>query len=105
MTTQTNAADRNSKFSPIFIATVTPGSVSTRNGKNGKYIYSAKTTYATDKMEAPRETTLMAFGKCYEAVAGKLRKGRSIDLAVQFDGGTLKAIGLPREQAPAAAEG
>ncbi|WP_162815021.1 hypothetical protein [Erythrobacter aureus] len=103
MTTQTNTAARS--FSPIFTATVTPGSVSTRDGKNGKYIVSQGATYQTEKMDAPREITLMAFGKCFDAVRGKIRKGRAVELAVQFDGGTLKAIGLPREEAPAAAEG
>ncbi|AXK43818.1 hypothetical protein [Erythrobacter aureus] len=103
MTTQTAPAAR--KFQPIFTATVTPGSVSTRNGKNGKYVVSQKSQFTTAKNDQPREITLMAFGKGFEAIQGKLRKGRAIDLAVQFDGGSLKVIGLPREEAPAAAEG
>ena len=41
----------------------------------------------------------LAAGKSHTEVAGLLRKGRPVDLAVQYDGGTVKIVGLPREQA------
>src|SRR3546814_13641290 len=42
--------------------------------------------------------TTMAFGKSYAEVGKLLRKGRAVDLAVQFDGGTVKVLGRPRDK-------
>jgi hypothetical protein len=93
MTTQTSNARR---FSPIFVATITPASVSTRTDKGGnKYAYLAGATIAQGDKE-PKQMTAMAFGKSHTEVAGLLRKGRPVDLAVQYDGGTVKIVGLPR---------
>ena len=92
MTTTQNAH----RFSPIFVATVTPASVSTRTGKNGKYALMQGATVQYG--ETRKEMTVMAFGKSRDEVASKLRKGRPVDLAVQFDGGTMKVIGFPLEK-------
>jgi hypothetical protein len=101
MTTQTSNNAR--RFSPIFRATVTPATVSTRTDKSGNnYAFMAGATIAQEGKE-PKTMTTMAFGKSYEEVGKLLRKGRSVDLAVQFDGGTVKVIGLPREKVAEAA--
>jgi hypothetical protein len=101
MTTQTSNNAR--RFSPIFRATVTPASVSTRTDKAGnKYAYMAGATIAQEGKE-PKTMTTMAFGKSFAEVGKLLRKGRAIELAVQFDGGTVKVVGLPREQTAEAA--
>src|SRR3546814_15672765 len=95
MTTTSNNARR---FSPIFVATVTPATVSTRTDKNGnKYAHMAGATIAQEGKETKTMTT-MAFGKSYAEVGKLLRKGRAVDLAVQFDGGPVKVIGLPRAE-------
>ena len=73
--------------------------MSTRTDKGGnKYAYLAGATIAQGDKE-PKTMTAMAFGKSHTEVAGLLRKGRPVDLAVQYDGGTVKIVGLPREQA------
>ena len=100
MTTQTSNNAR--RYSPIFTATVTPASVSTKTAKNGnKYLISQGSTLQKGDAE-PKTVTLMAFGKSRDEVASVLRKGRPVDLAVQYDGGSVKVIGLPREEAAAA---
>lgn len=93
MTSTSNAQTR----SRIFKAIVTPASVSTRTGKNGKYTYLAGATVETSK--GSKTMTAMAFGKSHQEVASKLRKGRPVELAVRFDGATLRIVGLPREKA------
>ena len=99
MTTQTF------KFSPIFTASVTPAAVETRtNAKGVKYAYLAGATVVRPNGKSETRT-VMAFGAQRDAVAKLLRKGRPVDLAVQFDGAVVKVIGLPRAAAPAAAEG
>src|SRR3546814_14122692 len=91
MTTQTSNNAR--RFSPIFIATITPASVSTSTAKNGnKYAVMKGATIAREGQEA-KVMTAMAFGKSHTEVAKLLRKGRSVDLAVQYAGGTVKTLG------------
>src|SRR3546814_11927703 len=78
MTTQTSNNAR--RFSPIFIATITPASVSTSTAKNGnKYAVMKGATIAREGQEA-KVMTAMAFGKSHTEVAKLLRKGRSVDL-------------------------
>lgn len=101
MTTE-NTAPRKG-FRPIFTATVTPASVRTRTGKNGKYTYMAGARVQTANTDNDN-VTVMAFGKPHEEVKRALRKGRPVELAVQRDGGVVNVIGFPRAKAePAAA--
>src|SRR3546814_17920459 len=100
MTSQNSNARR---FSPIFVATVTPATVSTRTDKSGnKYAYLAGATIAQEGKETKTMTT-MAFGKSYAEVGKLLRKGRAVDIDVPFDGGTVKVIGRPRQKVAEAA--
>lgn len=84
------------RFNPIITATVTPASVSTRQGKNGTYLVLSGATVERNGNSVQR--TVMAFGKAVEQI-GKLRKGRAIELALQHDGGTMRVVGLPRAAA------
>src|SRR3546814_19908885 len=75
MTTQTSNARR---FSPIFVATITPGSVATRTDKNGnKYSYLTGATIAQANKES-KQMTAMAF-RSEERRVGKecVSEGRS----------------------------
>src|SRR3546814_20600897 len=75
MTTQTSNARR---FSPIFVATITPGSVATRTDKNGnKYSYLTGATIAQANKES-KQMTAMAFDKSHTEIAGLLRNGRPV---------------------------
>src|SRR3546814_17784293 len=85
-------------YTTLFRSTITPASVSASTAKNGnKYAVMKGATIAREGQEA-KVMTAMAFGKSHTEVAKLLRKGRSVDLAVQYDGGTVKIVGLPREQ-------
>src|SRR3546814_10655268 len=76
MTSQNSNARR---FSPIFVATVTPATVSTRTDKSGnKYAYLAGATIVQEGKETKTMTT-MAFGKSYAEVGKLLRKGRAVE--------------------------
>src|SRR3546814_20897134 len=83
MTTQTSNNAR--RFSPIFIATITPASVSTSTAKNGnKYAVMKGATIAREGQEA-KVMTAMAFGKSHTEVDKLLRKGRAVDRAVRAE--------------------
>src|SRR3546814_18279179 len=95
MTSQNSNARR---FSPIFVATVTPATVSTRTDKSGnKYAYLAGATIAQEGKETKTMNT-MAFGKSYAEVGKLLRKASAVALHVQFAGGPAKVTGPPRAQ-------
>lgn len=94
--TQNTAPAR--RFSPIFVATITPAAIDTREGKNGAYAFMQGSTVSQEGKE-PKTMTVMAFGKSHTEVSELLVTGKPVDLAVQYDGGTLKVIGVPREKA------
>src|SRR3546814_15582355 len=72
MTTQTSNARR---FSPIFVATITPGSVATRTDKNGnKYSYLTGATIDQANKNS-KQMTAMAFGKSHTEIARQKRQG------------------------------
>ena len=84
------------RFNPIFTVSAKLGSVSNRTAQNGtKYavVSGCEITLPGGETET---RTLMAFGKARENVAGLLRKGKTVSLRVQRDGGSLKALGLAR---------
>lgn len=89
-----NAARR---FSPTFVATVTPSSVADRNGRNGRYTLLKGATIAHKGETKTR--TLLAFGQSRDLVANLLDEGIPVDLAVQYDGGVLRIVGLPNAPA------
>jgi hypothetical protein len=96
MTTQNSNAR---PFNPIFVAAITPASVSTRTASNGnKYAVMQGATIEQPGKDA-RQGTVMAFGAQRDEVAKLLRKGKRVELAVQHDGGTLRVVGLPRAKA------
>lgn len=95
--TQNTAAPAR-RFAPIFVATVTPANIETREGKNGTYAVMQGSTVTQGDRES-KTMTVMAFGKSHVDVADILEVGKPVEVAVQYDGGSLKIIGLPREKA------
>lgn len=90
-------------FSPIFVATVTPAAIVTKTSAKGTD-YALMQGATVQKGDAePKSLTVMAFGKSHAEVANLLETGTPVELAVQYDGGSLKVIGLPREKPAAAA--
>ena len=93
----------NRKFSPIFNATITFGAVATSVGKNkAEYAKSVSDVTLPDGQTVQR--TVMAFGDQLASVKPVVSEGNTAELAVQFDGGTLKVIGYPRPKAAAEAK-
>src|SRR3546814_4609317 len=97
MTQNTAATAPARRFSPIFVATITPAAIEVREGKNGAYAYMQGSTVTQEGRES-KTMTVVAFGKSHSEVADLLNPGSPVDLAVQYDGGTLKVIGVPREK-------
>lgn len=104
--TQNTAADvaneaPRPKRKPIFRALITPTSIVESIGKNNKpYATLQGARVVTKKMD--RKMTVNAFDKQLAEVRSVLAVGKTVELAVVFDGATLKVIGLPHDK-PAAA--
>ena len=92
------------KSSPIFNAEVTFNN-SFFAGTTAKGVAFRKSQGATLKLADGREIsrTVMAFGDQLAPVKNSLRKGRTVKLAVQHDGGSVKVIGFQRDKIAAAA--
>ena len=90
------------EYRPIFTATITPQAIETLQTQKGdNYLKMTGATVAfKDKSQ---ERTVMAFGKSVADVEALLEVGKPVELAVQFDGGSVRIIGQVRE--PVAAEG
>ncbi len=98
-------ATKTTGFRPIFNATVTPGdSIENLKSATGTD-YIKMTDAAVQTTNGSSQRTVMAFGKSAEDVRDLLVSGEPVELAVQYDGGSVKVIGRPREETPAAAEG
>lgn len=86
------------QFSPIFVATITASNVETKvSGKGARYLLCREATFARRGRPAQKRT-VMSFGPAADKLRGLLQTGKPIDLAVQYDGGTIKALGVPRPQ-------
>lgn len=82
------------RFSPTFNAVIVPETIETRDGANGPYTIMSQAVVVRDgKDDLIR--TVMAFGKPHTEVSHLLAEGAPITLAVKFDGGSLRVIGLP----------
>lgn len=86
-------------FSPIFTAAITPGSVRTNTAKNGNKYAVMQGSKVAQGEKVRENITVMAFGAQRDEVAAFLKKGKTVELAVQWDKGSLKVIGLPRAKA------
>jgi hypothetical protein len=92
------------KFSPIFVATITPASIEVKTSSKGdEYVLCAGAKFERNGHDAETRT-VMAFGQSAQDVRQLLDEGKPVELAVQFNGGTIKAIGAPRPRQAAAAE-
>ena len=97
-------SDNNTQraFRPIFNATITPASIESKtSATGGNYLLMSGATVAYGNVTQTR--TVMAFGKSVADVQGMLAEGQPVELAVQYDGGSVRIVGQVR--APAAAEG
>lgn len=102
MTDTSNAPRKN--FRPILRATITPASIEHLVASGPKQTPYIKMSGATvTRGDKTNVRTVMAFGKSADAVRDMLVEGQPVELAVQYDGGTVKIIGEVRE--PQAAEG
>jgi hypothetical protein len=102
MTTQTNAP-RARSFSKIVPATITftESVVKSKTVKGVDYKKSANATVAYENGKTETRT-VMGFGAQIDGIKN-LAKGKTVRLAVQRDGGSVKIVGLVREKAAAAA--
>lgn len=92
------------RFSPIFVATITPSSIETKRSKTGAdYLLCTGARFEREGRE-PQTRTAMAFGQSAQTVHDLLTPGEPCELAVQFDGGTIKIIGAPRPHQKVAAD-
>lgn len=86
------------KFSPIFVATITPESIEIKKSHDGAdYLLCSGAKFERPGQE-PQTRTVMAFGRSATDVQKLLTAGQPVELAVQFNGGTIKVIGTPRER-------
>src|SRR3546814_6604454 len=94
-----NASKR--EFRPIFNSTITPQSIETlQTSKSDNYLKMTGATVAfKDKSQ---ERTVMVFGKSVADVEALLETGKPVELAVQFDGGSVHIVGQVRAAVAAA---
>src|SRR5690606_41621464 len=97
-----NTETKKFPFSPIFVATVTPGAIERGMGKNNAPYAKMQNSKVQQGEKEALERTVMAFGNQLAEVESSLVEGQPVDLAVQFDGGSVKIIGFPREKTEAA---
>ena len=105
MTTTANAAADNAnttdttnnerRFAPIFTATITPATINAGVGKNERPYATMKGALVQQNGKPDKTLTVMAFGSQLAAVQDSLIEGKPVDLAVQFDRGSLKIVGFP----------
>ena len=91
------------RFSKIFTATVTFGDEITVSDTKNKVVYAKAPASVTLPGGQTVDRVVMAFGDQLMSVQPDFAPGNTVELAVQHDGGTLKVIGYPREQATAKA--
>jgi hypothetical protein len=92
----------NRSFSKIVAASITFNNpvTSAKTVKGATYKKSAEATVAYENGETVTRT-VMGFDKQIDGLKN-LRKGATVRLAVQRDGGSVKIVGLVREKAAAA---
>jgi hypothetical protein len=91
------------QFRPIFTATITPGEVVRATSSTGTKYSTMKGSLVEREGKEPQTRTVMAFGKSNAAVARRLRAGRPLTVACQFDGGVVRIVGWVRKPEEVAA--
>lgn len=86
------------KFSPTFVATITPQNIEIKTAANGDDYLICKGAQIVRNGRDPEHRTLMAFGDSARSVRDLLTVGEPVQLAVQFNGPTIKALGAPRPE-------
>lgn len=88
------------KFRPTFTVTVTPVEAATvGDTSKGQPYASLRDAKVSRDGQPDIVRTVLAFGEPNSRLASNLEPGVPIRLAVQHDGGSLRLIGLPREDA------
>ncbi len=84
------------RFTPIFPALIVPETVEALQSANGTAYTRMKGATVVRNGKDPITRTVMAFGRSNDAVKSLLKPGMPVELAVRFDGPSLKIVGLPR---------
>lgn len=84
------------RFNPVFTATVVPSAIESLDGAKGPYTLMRGAVVLREGRE-DMVRTVMAFGKPNSQIAHLLEEGRPINLAIRFDRGTVKVVGLPKQ--------
>lgn len=88
------------KFRPTYVVTVTPREqITAGETVNGQPFTTIREATVSREGKEDLVRTIVAFGPASSEIASRLAPGRPVRLAVQNDGGMLRAIGLPREDA------
>jgi hypothetical protein len=87
--------------SRAFVATIVPETVEHLVGPKGPYTLMRNAVVSREgKNDMIR--TVMAFGSQNAQISHLIQEGRPIDLAIRFNGGTMRVVGLPHGDAAAA---
>lgn len=93
-----NPAEKTtSNFRKIFPALITPSTIENLNSDNARrtpYIKMPGATFQQEGKETISTRTVMVFGKSIDSVRDILETGRQVRVAAQFDGGSVRIIGL-----------
>lgn len=92
-------------YRAIFSTTITPSAIERRTAVSGRPYLVMEGTDVVQKDGSIKKRTVMAFRRDpaqLDDIAAKLQPGVPIRMAVQYDQGTLRIIGDPRDEAQAA---
>jgi hypothetical protein len=92
-------------YRAIFPTTITPSTIERRSATNGTPYLFMRDAEVEQKDGSTRRRTVMAFRRDAAELAqieAKMQPGVPVRMAVQYDQGTQKIIGDPRDEAQAA---
>ena len=87
--------------SRAFVATVVPETVEHLVGPKGPYTLMRDAVVSREGKD-DMVRTVMAFGNPNAQIGHLIQEGHPIDLAIRFNGGTMRVVGLPHGEAAAA---
>ncbi len=87
------------KFRPTFVVTVIPAEISCGDTSNGQDYISMADARIEREGQASMQRTVMAYGPVTSTLSEILEPGKPVRVAVRHNGGTLKIVGLPRNEA------
>ena len=88
------------KFSKIFPATITFGDEVVISETKKEVVYAMSRMASIQHPNGQvKNRTVMAFGDQLNEVKDAIFPGNTVELAVQYEGGTVKVVGFPLEEA------